>query len=190
MSEGAGRASVALTLGLSNENRSSVSANMNFLSRVLRLFTHRKHFSLAIGYVNSLGMSTRRATRSVNVYLNGTFYRTMNSGGNVGHCNSVLLPVSRTLVVATISFSNEDFLDCNLSVPARGMKSFSARLIYRFFLTFIETTRLALRVGRLTNAGSRRVVRNAFGSITETLGTTITCRTNFRKRVPSAGKML
>ncbi len=126
------RAGVTLALGLSNANRCHISAKYKFLSRVLRLFTHRNRFSLSIAYSNSVQISTRRATRSVNVYLNRTFARTLKSGQNVCHCNDVVLPVSRALVLSTISLDNHTYLMCNLRLPTRALNAFSARLIRRF----------------------------------------------------------
>ncbi len=123
---------MSLGLGVSNANVDRVGDNDNFLSRVLALFTGRNEFSVALGYSNSARISFRRSTRSVNVYLKLTFGRTLNRGHNVMECNDVLLPVSRTLVLSTVSFSNEPRLICGAGVHTGGINRFSMRLYRRF----------------------------------------------------------
>ncbi len=54
----------------------------------------------------------------------------------------------------------------------------------------MEGTNYALRVGRLSNGGTRRVVRNIFGDITHDVGSTIGMRRGCGGRVPSAGNIL
>lgn len=102
----AGRASVCVDLGLSNDKGYSVSANVNFFSRVLRRVKGRNNVSLAVGMGNSLRISRRRAVRSATVTLNRYVCQTLNDGHNVRHCKCYL-PVSSYLYQMTLSFNNE-----------------------------------------------------------------------------------
>lgn len=132
VSHGAGRAGVALSLGVSNRNGDSLRAKIPFVARVLSLFTGRKRFSLGVITGNSASISSRRAARSVNVYLNRMLGSTLNSGGNVGHCKGTFIPVSRTLTRIAISLDGHPRLRVHTRFPDRGINAFSARLIRRF----------------------------------------------------------
>lgn len=104
MEHAAGRASVFISLGLSNGNAYSVSAKLNFFSRVLRRVNGRSNVSLAIGIGKSLRMSRRRAVRSATVTLNRYVCRTLKDGQKVRHCNCTL-PVSSYLYRMYLSFN-------------------------------------------------------------------------------------
>lgn len=101
----AGRASVCITLGLSKDNVYSVSAKLNFFSRVLRRVKGRSNVSLAVHMGKSLRMSRRRAVRSATVTLKRYVGRTLNDGHKVRHCNCTL-PVSSYLYRIYLSFNN------------------------------------------------------------------------------------
>lgn len=178
---------MSLLLGLSNKSY-RISANVNFFSRVLATFSIRNNFNLGLAYQNSLGISYRRAVRSIKVTLNGTFSRTLNSGNKVVHCKDFFVPVSRTLKFYTTSVDNEPFLIFRTDFPRRHVNTFSAYVYRRFFHTFTIGSNVALRLHIPCKDGSRRVTRTLFGTFTRTLGVTI--RGGTAKRALSAGKIL
>lgn len=190
MDHAANRASMRIDLGLSNAKRYITGANVPFLSRVLRRVSSRKLVSLSIRTGKSVRVSSRRAGRSINVALKVTLRRTLNSHGKVAHFNRFITPLSRSLIRITLSFSKQPRLDCNLRVPARHINACSARLIHRFFITIIGRDRVALRVHRLSNVGSRRVVRTAFGTFTQTVQVTIRMSPHHTRLVPDSGKIV
>lgn len=178
---------MGLGLGLSN-NSVGVSANVNFFSRVLGSFTARNEFKLRISMGNSLCISRRRAIRSANVILNGTFTRTLLAGRSVREFNDFCIPVSRTLTFTSISVDNEPCLMFSTSFPRREYNNCSYSVAMRFVHTFTFGTRVALRLGSICNSGSRRVARTLCGTYTRTLH--LTMGRGSSGMLLSAGKIL
>ena len=181
---------ISLTLNLDGTGKSQIATGCGFLNHMLTLFAAHGRFDLTVTCRGDTDVDDHHSVEDIGICLGKAFSQALGDRRGITRYGSFLLPMDEALILTAVDISGRSSLGYQLEIPTEKIGAFDTELVEEFFLAFVRSCPMSLRIRKLAGTNSHHIAEGAFKSVARALRAAVAMDASAPDAVPSTKGVL